>query len=115
MLRTVAVGTGAGAGYAALSMAADIDHGDAGGESRGRRGSLLGNASLEGGGGGGLAARGLSGEWVKTSCGVAVVLSGTALGRQLAGVDVLSNDLHDEVYSKNKFDVPNRTGCLECC
>lgn len=57
IIRTVAVCTSAGAGHAALGIAADVNDGYAGGEGRGWRGSLLGYAGLEGGGGW-LAARG---------------------------------------------------------
>jgi hypothetical protein len=51
----VAVGTGSGAGYTALSVTADIDLGDSGGEGGGGRSALLGSAGLESRWGGGFA------------------------------------------------------------
>jgi hypothetical protein len=74
----VAVGTSSRAGYAALSMAADIDDGNRGGKASGGRGSLLSCAGLHGRGGSRLADGVGAGEGAEAGGSIAVVLGGSA-------------------------------------
>ena len=83
-----AVCTGAGACYAALGVAADVDFRDGGGERGCGGGGLFGCAGFQSGGCG-LAFGGGAGEEGQAGFGVAVVDGGAALGSVSWGVSML--------------------------